>query len=407
MKHLSAIRAQFPLLQRKMRGAPLAYLDSAATALTPQAVIEAVGNYYAHYGVSVHRGTYQLSEEATAAYEETRQHCIRFLGCNDDYVIIFTRGATESINLIAHSFVEHYLQAGDEILLTECEHHANIVPWQQAAARQRLKLRALKVDAQSGALLEEELSNWQHPPTRLLTLTAMSNVTGYRPPVRRLISEAQQAGIYTVIDAAQEAPHSWAPMTNLNCDFYLFSAHKLFGPTGVGILCARRSLLEQCPPFLGGGNIILRVEIEQSSYRNLPARFEAGTPNIAGVVGLRAALEWYTALDHSAALAHEQEIASYALKELQKLPQLRIYGDPAAFKSPIISFNLANIHPHDVAAIVDQHGVAIRVGHHCAQPYLRALGSESVARASFSIYNQKSDVDQLQEGLAHACELFN
>ena len=403
---ISHLRAQFPILQRKMREHPLVYFDSAATALTPQAVINALHDYYESYGVSVHRGVYELSERATTRYEECRELCARFLGCSDDYVIIFTHGATESINLVAHSFVAQHLQPGDEIVITECEHHANIVPWQQLAAHKRLKLRALKVDSAQGNILEEELAHWRRPTTKLLALTGMSNITGYRPPVRRLIDEAQAAGIYTLVDGAQDAPHSVQPMKDLKCDFYLFSAHKLFGPTGVGVLSARRSLLKDCPPFLGGGNIVLKVDIAHSSYREAPARFEAGTPHIAGVVGLAATLEWYETLDHQALLVHERQVASQVLQCLQRIPHIHIYGNPGAFQSPIIAFNVGDIHPHDVATILDQHGVAIRVGHHCAQPYVRTLGSASVARVSLSIYNQESDIKPLTEGLKHVIRVF-
>ena len=401
-----ALRAHFPLLQETMRGAPLVYLDSAATSLTPRCVTEAITEYYHRYGVSVHRGIYQLSERATAAYEETRAVCSAFLGCGKDYEIIFTHGATESINLVAHSVVAAQLRAGDEIVITECEHHSNIVPWQLAAARHGLKLRALRIDPHNGALTEEELNTWRSPRTKLLAITAMSNVTGYRPPLERLIAEARDAGIYTLVDGAQHAVHTPRPMAALECDFYAFSAHKVFGPTGVGVLCARRALLKDVEPFIAGGNVISEVHIAHSTWRPPPARFEAGTPHIAGVVGMKRALEWLATLDRASLAAHQARVVAYARTRLREFPHLQIYGDLHDSHSPALSFNIAGAHPHDVAAILDQHGVAIRVGHHCAQPYLRALGTPSVARASFGVHNHQGDVDRLIEGIAHTIKVF-
>ena len=402
------IRNDFPVLNRKVRGKLLVYLDNAATTQKPISVIETEARYYEQFNSNIHRGIHTLSEESTQQYEEARKKVAQFIGAPEPETIIFTRNATESINLVAYSWGRKNLKAGDEILLSAVEHHSNLVPWQLAAQATGAKLKFIPLTAQGepdlAAVDREKLLNSK---TKLVAVTAMSNVLGTIMPVVDIAKRAHAVGAKVLVDGAQSVPHLVTRVAELQCDFLAFSAHKMLGPTGVGVLYGRRELLEAMDPFLGGGDMILEVYRDHSNWNELPWKFEAGTPNVAGVIAFGAAIDYLNKLGMENIRQHEKDLTAYALEQLKKDPQIHFYGpmDPER-RGGVISFNYGTIHPHDIGTLLDQEGVAIRAGHHCCQPYMRDQGISGTARASFYIYNTKDDVDALVKALRKAATVF-
>jgi cysteine desulfurase / selenocysteine lyase len=406
MLDVAAIRADFPILQTEAYpGIPLVYLDSAATSQKPQAVIAAMDAYYRQYNANVHRGIHRLSEDATAAYEGAREKIARFLNVDDSAQLIFTRNATEAVNLVASSWGRPNLQAGDEILLTEMEHHANIVPWQMIAAERGATIRYIPFTAE-GTLDLTDLDTLLTEKTKLFAFTAMSNVFGTINPTAGLIRKAKAVGAVTLVDAAQSVPHFPVDVAGLDCDFLVFSGHKMCGPTGIGVLYGRRALLEAMPPYMGGGDMIRRVRLEGSTWNELPWKFEAGTPSIAEGIGLGAAVDYLSQVGMEAIHAHEQFITGYALEALSEIEGITLYGPPAAQKGGVATFSLRGVHPHDIAQLVDQDGIAIRAGHHCAMPLHHKLGVAATARASFYFYTMTDEVDKLVTSLYRTKQVF-
>jgi cysteine desulfurase / selenocysteine lyase len=400
------LRREFPVLAQQVNGHPLAYLDNAASAQKPRRVIEAVERLYREDYANVHRGIHELSRRSTEAYEGARARIARFFGIEDTGELILTSGTTMALNLVASTWGSANLREGDEILLSTLEHHSNLVPWQLLAQRTGARLRFLELDDQ-GCYSLEAVDALLSERTRLVSLAHISNALGTVNPVREIAARAHAVGALMVVDGAQSAPHMPIDVRELGCDFYAFSGHKMYGPTGVGGLWGRRELLEAMPPFLGGGDMIDVVELERSTWAKLPHKFEAGTPNIAGVIGLGAAVDFLGEVGLDAIQAHEDELLAYALERLQEVPDLVLYGprDPAR-RAGVVSFTLADIHPHDLATILDSEGIAIRAGHHCCQPLMRCLGVSSTARASFGLYNTAVEVDRLIDALHGARTLF-
>ncbi len=399
---LAKVRADFPILAREIHGSPLVYLDSAATSQKPQAVIDAIVNFYRYTNANVHRGVYALSAQATDLYEGVRGKVARFIGVDSNEEIIFTRNATESINLVAQSWGEANLKAGDEVLLSEMEHHSNLVPWFLLARKTGAVIRYLPIRP-DGTLAMEQWEERFTVRTRLVAISHTSNVVGTINPIADIASLAHRAGALILVDAAQGAPHCPIDVQALDVDFLALSSHKMLGPTGVGVLYARRELLERMEPVLGGGDMIRSVKFSGATWNDLPWKFEAGTPNIADVIGFGAAIDYLTSLGMDNVRRHEIELTDYALAEMSKLEGLEIYGPPDSSKrAGVISFNDAGIHPHDLATILDRRGIAIRAGHHCAQPLLDRLGQTATARASFYVYNGRDDVESLVEGVRAA-----
>jgi cysteine desulfurase/selenocysteine lyase len=396
------VRGDFPMLARKVRGRRLVYLDSAATTHKPRAVIDALARFYAEGYATVHRGVYSLSEEATAAYEGARARVARFLGAAAEEVV-FTRGATEGINLVAAGLGRR-LAPGDEILVTALEHHANLVPWQVAARERGARLVVAPID-DAGNLLIDELLARLGPRTRVVAVTAVSNAIGTVVPVARVVSAARAAGATTVVDAAQAAPHLPLDVRALGCDFLVFSGHKVYGPTGIGVLYGRAAALAALPPWQTGGEMLARVTYEEATFVDPPHRFEAGTPPIAQAIGLAAALDWLDATGRARGAAHETRLLARATSALAALPGVRLVG-AAAEKSPVVAFVLDGVHPHDVGAVLDREGICVRAGQHCAQPLLARLGHAATARASFALYSGDDDIDALVEGLAAVRKVF-
>ncbi|MGH2592763.1 MAG: cysteine desulfurase [Anaerolineae bacterium] len=394
-----AVRADFPILDREVHGKPLAFLDSAASSQKPSLVIDAMSDYYRTTHANVHRGVYALSEEATARYEGARKKVARFIGAKSSREIIFTRNTTESINLVAQAWGRANLKRGDEILLTELEHHSNIVPWQLIAKETGAKVRYIPVDGQ-GVLQLDALDALLSERTRIVSFTQMSNMLGTITPAAEIVRRAKAAGAVALIDGAQAVPHLPLNVQELGCDFLAFSGHKMCGPTGIGVLYGRRELLEAMPPFLGGGDMIRRVTFEDAEWNELPWKFEAGTPAIAEVIGLGAAVDYLSGLGMEAVRAHEREIIAYALDRLAEVPTLTMYGptDPD-IRGGVATFNLGDIHPHDVAAGLDAEGIAIRAGHHCAMPLHQKFGLTATSRASFYVYSLLEEVDRLVDAL--------
>ncbi len=400
------VRALFPILREEVNGRPVVYLDNAASTQKPEVVLRAIDDYYRRSNANVHRGIHELSNRATEAYEDARHRVARFFGIADPAELIWTRGTTESINLVANTWGATQLRPGDEIVLTLMEHHSNLVPWQLVAARTGAKLCYVDI-REDGSLDIDGYERLLSPRTRLVAVTHVSNALGTVNPVRRIADMAHAAGAIVLVDGAQSAPHIPLPVEELGCDFFGFSGHKMCGPTGVGGLWGRRELLETMPPWMGGGDMIDRVDLEASTWAKLPNKFEAGTPNIEGAVGMAAAVDFLDGLGRDAILRHERDLVGYALQRLAELPDIRIFGpEDAEQRSGVVSFTLGDVHPHDLATILDSHGIAIRAGHHCAQPLMRRLGVSATARASFYAYNTRSDVDALVEGLEHARSLF-
>ena len=401
-----AIREDFPILKRQVHGKRLVYLDSGASSQKPTQVLEAMDRYYQTSHANVNRGVYVLSEEATEAMEQARHKVARFIRAKSAKQVIFTRNATESINLVAYSWGNTNIHAGDVLLLTEMEHHANLVPWQLLAARTGARLEFVPV-TDDGLLDQAEytrLLEQTHP--KLVAFTAMSNVLGTITPAREMIAQAHAAGALTLLDGAQSVPHLPTDVQDLNCDFLVFSGHKMLGPTGIGVLYGRRELLEAMPPFLTGGDMIREVHLRSATWNDLPYKFEAGTPAIAESVGLAAAVDYLNALGMEFVQHHEQEVTRYALERLSAVEGLTIYGPPAALRGGVVSFTLGDIHPHDLAQILDNEGICVRAGNHCAQPLIEKLGLPATARASFYIYTMPEEIDALAEALEQAKTIF-
>lgn len=391
-----AIREQFPILQQTAHGKPLVYLDNAATTQKPVAVIDAVDNYYRTQNSNVHRGAHYLGDLATAALEDARLSVARFLNAEREEVI-WTKGTTESLNLVAYSFGGSQLKAGDEVLVSTLEHHANIVPWQQVCERTGATLKVIPLAA-DGSLNLSDIDNLLTGNTKILSIAHASNALGTLNPVAELITKARKVGAYVVLDGAQAVSHFSVDVKALDCDFYAYSGHKIFGPTGIGVLYGKKDLLNAMPPYQTGGEMIETVSFEKSTWNRLPYKFEAGTPHIAGAVGLGAALEWLMAQDREAIWEHEKALLAYATEKAKAFPGLRIIGD-AEHKVGVLSFLIDNTHPSDVGTLLDQQGVAVRTGHHCTMPLMAALQIPGTVRASFAPYNTHADVDALFAGL--------
>ncbi len=401
---VNALRRQFPVLARTVRGKPLAYLDNGASAQRPSAVIDAVNDYERRHHANIHRGVHTLSQEATALYESARDRLTGFINARSRHEIIFVRGTTEAINLVAQSYGRPTLKPGDEILVTHLEHHANIVPWQMVCEQTGASLVVAPIDSR-GQVHVDEVAALMTPRTRLFACAHVSNALGTVLPIRRLIAAAKARGIVTLIDGAQAVSHMHVDVRELGCDFYAFSGHKMFGPTGVGVLYGREQLLENMPPWQGGGEMILAVTFAKTTYNALPNKFEAGTPNISGGVGLGAAVDFLQGLDRDAAHAHETALLEHATAVLSKIPDLRIVGT-AADKASLVSFAVAGVHPHDLGTILDEDGIAIRTGHHCAMPVMEFFQLPATARASFAFYNTFEEIDRLAAGIVRARKLF-
>jgi cysteine desulfurase/selenocysteine lyase len=404
---VQAVRADFPVLDRDVNGKKLVFLDSAASSQKPLQVIETIDNYYRTSHANVHRGIYRLSEKATDAYETARGRVAHFINANSKNEIIFTRNTTESINLVAYSWARANVKAGDEILLTEMEHHANLVPWQLVAEEKGAQLRFIPI-TDDGQLDLTEIDNLLTERTKLVGFTQASNVLGTLTPVRQIVDLAHSVGAVTVVDGAQGVPHMPVDVQALGCDFYAFSSHKMCGPTGVGVLWGRREILEAMPPFLGGGEMIRRVELERSEWAAIPNKFEAGTPAIAEAIGLGAAVDYLSDLGMEAVRAHEKELTAYALERLVEVPGLTVYGPTdLAVRGGVTAFALDGAHPHDIATILDSEAVAVRAGHHCAMPLHKRLCLPASTRASFYIYNTPEEIDRLIEALYKVKHIFS
>lgn len=402
---LSSLRSLFPVLERQVHGKPLAYLDNAATTQKPLAVIESMDNYYRHYNSNIHRGVHSLSEEATTAYEGARERIARFINAASDRQTIFTRNATEAINVVAHSWGRANLGPGDEVLITEMEHHSNIVPWQILQEQLGFTLRYVPIT--DGGLLDlSEVDTLLNERTKLFAFVHVSNVLGTVNPAAELVQAAHAVGALTLIDASQSVPHMPVDVQALDTDFLVFSGHKMCGPTGIGILYGKRELLEAMPPFMGGGDMIREVKMSGSRWNTLPYKFEAGTPAIAEGIGLGAAVDFLQEVGLEWIWQHEHALTSYAYERLAQVEGLRILGPGPEQRGGLVSFTLGDIHPHDLSAVLDGDGIAIRAGHHCAQPIHDRLGIVASARASFYLYNTFEEVDKLVVGLEKAGQIF-
>ena len=401
---VDAVRREFPILARMIRGRPLAYLDNGASAQRPACVIEAVDDYERRHHANIHRGVHTLSQEATALYEKARERVARFINARSNAEIIFVRGTTEGINLVTQSFARTTLKAGDEVLITHLEHHSNIVPWQMVCEQTGAKLVVAPIDARGDVTLEA-VTQLMGPRTKILACAHVSNALGTVLPVKALIGAAKSRGITTLLDGAQAVAHLPVDVQDLGCDFYAFSGHKMYGPTGVGVLYGREQLLERMPPWQGGGEMILAVSFEKTTFNGLPNKFEAGTPNISGGVGLGAAVDFISALDRDAAHAHETALLDHATRILSSMPGLTIVGT-APLKTSLVSFTVEGVHPHDLGTILDEDGVAVRTGHHCAMPVMEFFKLPATARASFAIYNTHEEIDRLAAGIERARKIF-
>jgi cysteine desulfurase / selenocysteine lyase len=399
-----SVRGEFPVLARSIHGKPLAYLDNGASAQRPNAVIDAVNDYERHHHANIHRGVHTLSQEATGRYEAARDRLASFIHARSRREVIFVRGTTEGINLVAQSYARPLLERGDEILITYLEHHANIVPWQLVCEQTGAKLVVAPMD-EHGEIHFDAVESLMSDRTRLFACAHVSNALGTVLPVRRLIAAAKSRGITTLIDGAQAVPHMPVDVQDLDCDFYAFSGHKLFGPTGIGVLYGRESLLDRMPPWQGGGDMILAVTFGKTTYNSLPYKFEAGTPNISGAIGLGAAVEFLDCLDLEGAHAHEHALLTYASETLSAIEDLRIVGT-AKHKASLVSFVVAGVHPHDLGTILDEDGIAIRTGHHCAMPVMDYFKLAATARASFAFYNTFEEIDRLGAAILRARSIF-
>ncbi|MBI3193864.1 MAG: cysteine desulfurase [Ignavibacteriae bacterium] len=398
-------RKDFPILNQQVRGKPLVYLDNAATSQKPQVVIDSLVRYYTEFNSNVHRGVHLLSEQATEAYENSRLKTQRFINAKRSEEIIFTRGTTDGINLIAQSFGRANVHEGDEIIISGMEHHSNIVPWQMLCAEKKATLRVIPID-DKGEIILDDFEKLFNNKTRLLALTHVSNALGTINPIKQVIETAHKYNVPVSIDGAQAVPHLRVDVQELDCDFYVFSSHKMFGPTGIGILYGKKSLLEVMPPYQGGGDMIKSVTFEKTIYNELPYKFEAGTPNIADTVAFGATIDYLNTLDYEAIHNYEQELLEYATGRLSTIDGLTIIGT-AREKTGVISFTLDGIHPHDIGTILDTEGIAIRTGHHCAQPVMQRFNVPATARASFAFYNTKDEADVLVNAINKVKEMFS
>ena len=401
---VARLRQDFPILSQKIHGKPLVYFDNGATSQKPQCVIDAIDHYYRAENSNIHRGVHHLSELATAAYEAARGKLRGFINAGSDREIIFVRGTTEAINLVTQSYGRAFLKAGDEIIVSAMEHHSNIVPWQMLCEQVGAKLRVIPIN-HDGEIVMEEFQRLLNDRTKFVSVTHVSNALGTVVPVREIIALAHGRGVPVLLDGAQAVPHLKIDVQELDCDFYAFSGHKMFGPTGVGVLYGRAELLEKMPPYQGGGDMISLVTFEKTHYNVLPYKFEAGTPNIADGIALGAAVDYLRALDWPAVVAHEDELLRYATEALGEIPALRIIGT-AKEKAGVLSFVFDQVHAHDVGTILDQEGVAVRAGHHCAMPVMQRFGVPATVRASFAFYNTIEEIDVLVRAIERVLKVF-
>ncbi len=398
------VRADFPILDQKVHGKPLVFLDSAASAQKPRQVIDAMSRFYATDYANIHRGVYELSERATEAFEAAREKARSFLNAAEAREIVFVRGTTEAINLVAQTYGRCNVGPGDEVLITHMEHHSNIVPWQVLCEEKQAVLKVVPIDDR-GALMMDELVKRLSPRTRIVAVTHVSNALGTVNPVGEIVRLAHARGVPVLVDGAQAVPHRRVDVRDLDCDFYAFSGHKVFGPSGIGVLYGKAALLEAMPAYQGGGEMILSVSFEKTTYKEIPHKFEAGTPDITGAVGLGVALDYVSALDLDEVAAYEAELLANATEHISRIPGVRLIGT-AEKKASVVSFVIEGVHPHDVGTILDQEGIAVRTGHHCAQPVMDRFGVPATVRASLALYNTKADVDALVKGVERVREVF-
>jgi cysteine desulfurase/selenocysteine lyase len=401
---VARIRADFPILTEIVHGKPLVYLDSANTSQKPLAVIKATDDYYRHANANIHRATHLLSERATALYEGARKKAAAFLNAADSRSIVFTKGTTDGINLVAQSYGRSTLKAGDEIVLSWLEHHSNIVPWQLVAEQTGALIKVVPIN-EAGEIDQDEYARLLTPRTRIVAVGHVSNALGTINPIKPMIAQAHAVGAVVLVDGAQAAPHLVIDVQDLDCDFYVLSSHKMFGPTGTGVLYGRAALLESMPPYQGGGDMIASVTFEKTLYNQIPYKFEAGTPNMAGVTGFGAAIDYLATIDRAAALAHEDDVLEYATARVREIAGTRIIGE-ARHKTGVLSFLMEGVHPHDAGTILDQQGIAVRTGQHCAQPVMDRFCIPATIRASLGIYNTREDIDVLVKGLLKVKEVF-
>ena len=404
MLNIEEIRKDFPILSRTVYNRPLVYLDNAATTQKPRAVVEAMTEEYYSVNANVHRGVHYLSQQATELHEQARGNVQHFINARSEAEIIFTRGTTESLNLVAFSFGEAFLKEGDEVLVSVMEHHSNIVPWQMLRDRRGIVLKVIPM-TDEGEIDLEAYKNLFSPRTRLVCIAHVSNVLGTVNPVKEMTAIAHAQGAKVLVDGAQSVPHRRVDVQDIDCDFLTFSGHKIYGPTGIGVLYGREELLEQMPPYQGGGEMIARVSFEKTTYERLPFKFEAGTPDYVGSHALAVALDYVRRIGQDEIAAHEADLTRYAMEQLSLIPEMKIYGT-AREKDAVISFNVGNIHPLDLGTLLDRLGIAIRTGHHCAQPLMARCGVESMARASFALYNTRAEVDTLVAGIDRVRKMF-
>lgn len=402
---VNTIRRQFPVLNREVKGKPLVYFDNAATSQKPQVVIDALVNYYTQYNANIHRGIHTLAEEATAAFEATRDTAQQFIHAASREEIIFTRGTTEGINLVAYTWGRQNIKAGDEIIISALEHHSNIVPWQILCEEKGAVLKTIPVSPE-GELILDEFKNLISSRTKLVAVAHASNALGTINPVKQIIDIAHSAGAVVLIDGAQSTVHLDIDVQEMDCDFFAFSSHKLYGPTGVGVLYGKKSLLEAMPPFQGGGEMIKEVTFQKTTYNDLPYKYEAGTPNIADTIAFKAAMDFVNKIGKENIRKHEEELLQYATQQLQQIPGLKIIGT-AKEKVSVISFVIDNIHPQDIGILLDNRGIAVRTGHHCTQPLMECFGIPGTTRASFAVYNTKEEIDELINGLEKTIKMLS
>jgi cysteine desulfurase / selenocysteine lyase len=399
------LRKDFPILHQEVNGKPLVYFDNGASSQKPQQVIDAIVKYYSQYNANIHRGVHHLSQVATSAYEQAREEIRAFLNARETAEIVFTKGTTEGINLVAQTWGKNYLKAGDEIVVTAMEHHANIVPWQMICQETGAVLRVIPMNSQ-GEVILEEAEKIIGVRTRMLAISHVSNALGTINPVKELMAMAEKHGAMTLLDGAQAVPHFHVDVRDLNCDFYVFSAHKLLGPTGAGILYGKKRILEEIPPWQGGGDMIKSVSFAETTYAETPLKFEAGTPNIEGGIVMAEAIRYWNSLDHVAVKAHEDDLLSYGTARLKEIEGMRIIGE-ASHKVPVISFLIDGLHPYDVGFILDKHGIAVRTGHHCAQPVMDFYEIPGTIRASFAFYNTRAEIDRMIDALLVAKRMLS
>jgi cysteine desulfurase/selenocysteine lyase len=401
---VAKVRADFPILRELIHGKPLVYLDSANTSQKPESVIKATDDYYRHANANIHRATHLLSERATALYEGARKKAAKFMNAADAHTIVLTKGTTDGINLVAQSYARSTLKPGDEIVLSWLEHHSNIVPWQIVAEQTGAKIRVVSIN-ERGELDLDEYAKLLSSRTKIVAVGHVSNALGTINPVKAMIAQAHAVGAIVLVDGAQAAPHLVIDVQDLDCDFYVLSSHKMFGPTGTGVLYGRKQLLESMPPYQGGGDMIANVTFEKTLYNQIPYKFEAGTPNIAGVAGFGAAIDYLSSIDRQAALAHEDDVLEYATANIRAIDGVRIIGE-AREKTGVLSFLIEGVHPHDAGTILDQQGIAVRTGQHCAQPVMDKFCIPATIRASLAVYNTREDSDALVKGLLRVKEVF-